>query len=64
MLATLSGMTILVLAGISPLYLYNIFPIYTIPSGLESYQGVLSKASNPILVILFGIVILVRLAQS
>ena len=55
--------TIDVLAGIVPLYAYSTLLTYTTPSGWFSYQGVLLKASFPMLVTLSGIVTDVRPVQ-
>ena len=52
-----------VFAGISPLYLYNTFPIYMTPSSLLLYQVVPSNAYLPIVITLSGIVMEVRELQ-
>jgi len=59
-----SSKTMLVFAGIVPLYLYATFAAYTKPSGWLSNHAVLEKASFPMLVTLSGMVTLVRPVQS
>ena len=55
---------ITVLAGIVPLYAYNVLFIYTNPSGWLFNHAVLANASFPINVTLECMVMLVRLLQS